>query len=126
MRRSDRAHTSKRSLAALVLLLGCASSPEPAPAATSAAAVVVETASPTAPSETSAPTASAAPRGACEIYLEHYERCEPQLQPSIAAGDRRSARAERAFIEHMRMQPEGVTLADSCAAMLVELQKACP
>jgi hypothetical protein len=66
------------------------------------------------------------PNGPCEIYIAHYERCEPRLQAEIDTGDRRSARAERAWLEHMRTRPEGVTLADSCAEMLTELQKACP
>jgi len=63
---------------------------------------------------------------ACEAYLDAYAKCEDQLRAEVEAGNRRTARAERAWIEYLRTTPEGAGLPDACKSMLDELRRVCP
>jgi hypothetical protein len=73
----------------------------------------------------SEPARGAAEPASCEEYLALYARCEPKLQAEIAAGNRRSARAERAFIEYLKTTPEAADLDRACSDLLRGLRPVC-
>jgi hypothetical protein len=79
-----------------------------------------------APVASSPPAPEPEPKGACQRYLELYQSCEPRLQADIQSGNRRSLRAEQARLDYLAKTPEVAQLADACASMLQELEKACP
>jgi len=62
---------------------------------------------------------------ACDAYLAAYQRCEKMLEPSIAAGDARTFRAEAARLVYLKGTPEAAGLAQSCDAMLRGLHAKC-
>jgi hypothetical protein len=62
----------------------------------------------------------------CDAYLELYRKCEPELAAEIAAGERRSARAEAARLEYFHKVEQDPDLPAACAAMLAELRRRCP
>jgi hypothetical protein len=112
---------------------GCQKSGEPGPASSPAPVVVpapvsdedAGTQAQPAPADAATHVANRSPFASCDDYLDLYARCEAQLQPEIAAGNRRSYRAERARIEHLETTPEAATLDDGCAEMLRELRSFC-
>lgn len=130
-RQSPAVVSSSRSIASIALFvsLSCGGSQEPAPAsptvvtppppigAAEAAKAPVEGAPP--------PLAPPEDASGCEAYLALYQRCEPVLEPEIMAGNRRSYRAERAFVEYLRTTPEGADLERSCAELLRALRPVC-
>jgi hypothetical protein len=109
-----------------VVLVGsaCVNSPPPPRQPTQAAEpepnVVVEAEPPSseAEPEPGIPT--------CDAYLALYESCEEYLKPEIMAGNRRSAHAERAWIEYIAGTPEVAALPSSCSSMLDALRTDCP
>jgi hypothetical protein len=118
------------SIALFAGLSGCGGSQEPAPAAPA----VVTTPSPgereeaaDVPSAEAEPRPHEAPESAsdCEAYLALYQRCEPVLEPEIMAGNRRSYRAERAFIDYLKTTPEGAGVEQNCAELLRALRPIC-
>jgi len=104
---------------------GCQKSGEPGPANSPAPVVVPAPISDEDAGTEAAPAPSDAATHSCDDYLDLYARCEAKLQPEIAAGNRRSYRAERAWIEHLETTPEAATLDDGCAEMLRELRSFC-
>ena len=81
------------------------------------------------PPATGAATGANAPLSSvpeCDGYLRLYQRCEPTLAPSIAAGDRRDFVHEAAWLEYMAGTPEVAGMPDACRDMTRELQAVCP
>lgn len=61
----------------------------------------------------------------CDAYLELYRRCEPELAAEIAAGNRRSARAEAGWLEYVHEHERDAGLPQACEAMLTALRGRC-
>ncbi len=57
--------------------------------------------------------------------LHLYEKCEPKLRDEIAAGDRRTYRAERGWLEYTLTTPERPAMASACAENLAALRQRC-
>ena len=113
-------------LLATVAACGAPSSTAPTAAEGTATTAPVATSDPAPVASSSPPPSEPEPKGACQRYLELYESCEPRLLPEIQAGNRRSFRAEKAWLDHIAKTPEVATLADACASMLQDFEKACP
>ena len=129
------AMAARLALVAMVLAgLGCGSAASSAPAeedsTTSSADATTNGASDTSGGEAGASTAVVTPPLSsvpeCDVYLHLYQRCEPTLAPSIAAGDRRDFEHERGWLEYMSTTPEVAAMPDACRDMTRELQAVCP
>ncbi len=113
-------------------LVGCASAPASRPPAAAEPtqppplAEVDESDEPTAPpAESKDAPESIIGIASCDAYLALYEKCEARLQSEIDAGDRRTYKAERGWLEFMKTQPEGAKLESTCDSMLSQLKKDC-
>ncbi len=113
-------------LLAMLAACGAPSSTAPPPTDGAATTTAPATSEPASVASSSPQPSEPEPKGACQRYLELYESCEPRLLPEIQAGNRRSFRAEKAWLDHIAKTPEVATLADACASMLQDLEKACP
>jgi hypothetical protein len=124
---------SPRPLVLAALTLACAPADRPAepPRVTPAAPVEpVTRAQPTA--TTAGEVEEYRPDGAwigvapCDAYLELYRKCEPELAAEIAAGDRRSAKAEAGRLKYSHEHEKDPDLPAACESMLAELRRRCP
>lgn len=122
-----------RTLWALVALSGGCAGGNPPPNAQTEPVVSIpsgsaNTVEPPAPgAEREGPGANASPAvETCEDYLREYERCEPKLAPSIAAGERRRPAAERAWLDYL--EREGTPrkeLDESCRGAYRSIEALC-
>lgn len=123
----------RRRLVLVALALACAPADQPAEPPREVPAARAEpvtqpqpAAAPSEPAEEHEPEGASIGVPQCDAYLELYRKCEPELAPEIAAGNRRTARAEAAWLEHFSKAEKDPGLPASCEAMLSELRKRCP
>lgn len=119
---------SRRPLVLVALALACAPADKPAePPRETPAAPAEPVARPAASGQVEAYRPEGAWIGVpqCDAYLELYRQCEPELAAEIAAGERRSAKAEAGRLEYFHKVEKDPELPAACESMLAELRTRC-